>query len=155
MFWVDVRVCEIAGVDADEVSGRTQVGFEVGDRHVVAPHGERDGDVAAGVGRGVNGNLVAVDSREEDGDKEGPVKEEASGGSKASASRPTRSGRPGTGATRPNVERKIGHLTRRGHGGRKARCRGMATVLSDLVTRAAAINLARLATLGVHHATMT
>ena len=28
-------------------------------------------------------------------------------------------------ATRPKVERKIGHLTRRLHGGRKARCRGV------------------------------
>ena len=56
-------------------------------------------------------------------------------------------------ATRPKVERKIGHLTRRVHGGRKARCRGVARVLTDFVTRAAAINLARLATLGVHHDT--
>ena len=44
--------------------------------------------------------------------------------------------------TRPKVERKIGHLTRRAHGGRKARCRGVARVLGDFVTRAAAINLA-------------
>ena len=43
-------------------------------------------------------------------------------------------------ATRPKVERKIGHLTRRVHGGRKARCRGVARVLTDFVTRAAAIN---------------
>lgn len=56
-------------------------------------------------------------------------------------------------ATRPKVERKIGHLTRRVHGGRKARCRGVARVLTDFVTRAAAINLARLATLGLHHDT--
>lgn len=55
--------------------------------------------------------------------------------------------------TRPKVERKIGHLTRRAHGARKARCRGVARVLTDFVTRAAAINLARLATLGVHHDT--
>ena len=54
-------------------------------------------------------------------------------------------------ATRPKVERKIGHLTRRSHGGRKARTRGTARVLTDFVTRAAAINLARLATLGVRH----
>ena len=56
-------------------------------------------------------------------------------------------------ATRPKVERKIGHLTRRAHGGRQARCRGVARVLTDFVTRAAAINLARLATLGLHHDT--
>lgn len=56
-------------------------------------------------------------------------------------------------ATRPKVERKIGHLTRRVHGGRKARCRGVARVLTDFITRAAAINLARLAALGVHHDT--
>ena len=54
-------------------------------------------------------------------------------------------------ATRPKVERKIGHLTRRAHGGRKARTRGVARVLTDFVTRAAAINLARLANLGIHH----
>jgi hypothetical protein len=54
-------------------------------------------------------------------------------------------------ATRPKVERKIGHLTRRAWGGRRARCRGVARVLTDFITRAAAINLARLATLGVHH----
>ena len=56
-------------------------------------------------------------------------------------------------ATRPKVERKIGHLTRRTHGGRKARCRGVARILTDFATRAAAINLARLATLGLHHDT--
>ena len=56
-------------------------------------------------------------------------------------------------ATRPKVERKFGHLTRRAHGGRKARCRGLNRVLTDFVTRAAAINLARLATLGLHHDT--
>ena len=54
-------------------------------------------------------------------------------------------------ATRPKVERKFGHLTRRAHGGRKARSRGLARVFTDFVTRAAAINLARLATLGLHH----
>ena len=56
-------------------------------------------------------------------------------------------------ATRPKVERKIGHLTRRAWGGRRARTRGVARVLTDFVTRAAAINLARLATLGLHHDT--
>ncbi len=56
-------------------------------------------------------------------------------------------------ATRPKVERTTGHLTRRAHGGRKARYRGVARVMADFVTRAAAINLARLATLGVHHDT--
>jgi IS5 family transposase len=51
--------------------------------------------------------------------------------------------------TRPKVERKIGHLMFRHHGGRKARTRGAERVLTDLVARAAAVNLNRLATLGV------
>jgi IS5 family transposase len=54
-------------------------------------------------------------------------------------------------AQRPKVERKIGHLTRQIHGGRKARTRGIKHVLTDFVTRAAAINLARLHTLNVTH----
>jgi IS5 family transposase len=52
-------------------------------------------------------------------------------------------------ADRPIVERKIAHLTRRLWGGRKARCRGLARVATDVDTRAAAVNLARLATLGL------
>jgi hypothetical protein len=52
---------------------------------------------------------------------------------------------------RPVVERKISHFTRRPWGGRRARCRGSARILTDILTRAAAINLARLATLGLHH----
>jgi Transposase DDE domain/Transposase domain (DUF772) len=50
---------------------------------------------------------------------------------------------------RPTVERKISHFTRRPWGGRKARTRGTARVLTDVITRAGAINLARLAALGV------
>ena len=53
---------------------------------------------------------------------------------------------------RPVVERKISHFTRRPWGGRKARCRGRTRILTDILTRASAINLARLATLGLHHA---
>jgi len=53
---------------------------------------------------------------------------------------------------RPVVERKISHFTHRPWGGRKARCRGHARILTDILTRASAINLARLATLGLHHA---
>ena len=53
---------------------------------------------------------------------------------------------------RPVVERKISHFTRRPWGGRKARCRGHNRILTDILTRASAINLARLATLGLHHA---
>jgi len=53
---------------------------------------------------------------------------------------------------RPVVERKISHFTHRPWGGRKARCRGAARILTDIVTRASAINLARLATLGLHRA---
>ena len=53
---------------------------------------------------------------------------------------------------RPVVERKISHFTHRPWGGRKARCRGPHRILTDILTRASAINLARLATLGLHHA---
>ena len=49
------------------------------------------------------------------------------------------------------MERKISHFTRRPWGGRKARCRGAHRILTDIVTRAGAINLARLATLSLHH----
>ena len=51
--------------------------------------------------------------------------------------------------TRPKVERKIAHFMRVMCGGRKARTRGRERVQTDAVTRAAAINLARLATLHV------
>ena len=52
---------------------------------------------------------------------------------------------------RPIVERKISHFTRRAWGGRKARTRGLARIATDLDTRAAAINWARLAVLGARH----
>jgi hypothetical protein len=52
-------------------------------------------------------------------------------------------------ATRPKVERKIGHLMRRRHGGRRARVRGRQKVAEDFALLAAATNLKRLATLGV------
>ncbi len=52
-------------------------------------------------------------------------------------------------ATRPKVERKIGHLMRRKHGGRRARVRGQVKVGADFALLAAAVNLARLAVLGV------
>jgi len=52
-------------------------------------------------------------------------------------------------STRPKVERKIAHLVRVGWGGRKARTRGKARVATDVDTRAAAVNWARLATLGL------
>jgi len=48
------------------------------------------------------------------------------------------------------VERTISHFTRRPWGGRKARCRGKKRILTDLLTRAGALNLARLAILGLH-----
>lgn len=51
---------------------------------------------------------------------------------------------------RPVVERKISHFTRRPWGARKARCRGQKRILTDILTRASAVNLARLATLGLH-----
>jgi hypothetical protein len=50
-------------------------------------------------------------------------------------------------ATRPKVERKLGHLVRRKHGGRRARVRGTARVDADFRLLAAAVNLARLAVL--------
>lgn len=53
-------------------------------------------------------------------------------------------------ATRPKVERKLGHLMRRRHGGRRARVRGTVRVDADFRLLAAAANLARLAILGVH-----
>jgi len=52
-------------------------------------------------------------------------------------------------ATRPKVERKIGHLMRRRHGGRRARVRGQDRVAADFALLAAAVNLARLAVLGL------
>jgi Transposase DDE domain/Transposase domain (DUF772) len=52
-------------------------------------------------------------------------------------------------ATRPKVERKLAHLMRRKHGGRRARVRGTARVDADFRLLAAAANLARLAVLGL------
>lgn len=57
-------------------------------------------------------------------------------------------------ATRPKVERKLGHMMRRKHGGRRARVRGTRKVDADFNLLAAAHNLARLAVLGAH-STMT
>jgi hypothetical protein len=52
-------------------------------------------------------------------------------------------------ATRPKVERKLAHLLRRRHGGRRARVRGLVRVTQDFKLLAAAVNLARFASLGV------
>jgi len=52
-------------------------------------------------------------------------------------------------ATRPKVERKIGHLMRRRHGGRRARVRGQTKVAADFSLLAAAVNLARFGVLGL------
>ena len=52
-------------------------------------------------------------------------------------------------ATRPKVERKLAHLMRRKHGGRRARVRGSERTRQDFAMFAAAHNLARLAKLGV------
>ncbi|HET9689807.1 MAG TPA: transposase, partial [Acidimicrobiales bacterium] len=52
-------------------------------------------------------------------------------------------------ATRPKVERKLAHLMRRRHGGRRARVRGLLRVGADFALLAAAHNLARLALLGL------
>ena len=51
--------------------------------------------------------------------------------------------------TRPKVERKLAHLMRRRHGGRRARVRGIVRVDADFALLAAAHNLARLALLGL------
>ena len=52
-------------------------------------------------------------------------------------------------ATRPKVERKLAHLMRRRHGGRRARVRGRQKVGADFALLAGAVNLARLAVLGL------
>jgi hypothetical protein len=52
---------------------------------------------------------------------------------------------------RPRVERKIAHFVRAVWGGRRARTRGTDRVTTDAVTRAAAVNWARLATLGLSY----
>ena len=52
-------------------------------------------------------------------------------------------------ANRPKVERKLAHLMRRRHGGRRARVRGRPKVDADFNLLAAAANLARLAALGL------
>jgi hypothetical protein len=52
-------------------------------------------------------------------------------------------------ATRPKVERKVSHLMRRKHGGRRARVRGCLRVEADFKLLAAATNFARLAVIGV------
>ncbi len=50
-------------------------------------------------------------------------------------------------ATRPRVERKLGHLMRRRHGGRRARMRGSERVGQDFAMLCAAVNLQRMSTL--------
>jgi hypothetical protein len=52
-------------------------------------------------------------------------------------------------ATRPKIERKIAHLMRRRHGGRRARMRGRDKIAADFSLLAAAVNLARLGVLGI------
>jgi hypothetical protein len=53
-------------------------------------------------------------------------------------------------ANRPKVERKLGHLVRRWHGGRRARMRGRERIAQDWQLLADAHNPARMAVLGVH-----
>jgi hypothetical protein len=52
-------------------------------------------------------------------------------------------------ATRPKVERKLAHLMRRKHGGRRARVRGRIRIACDFALLAASANLQRLAQLFV------
>jgi hypothetical protein len=54
-------------------------------------------------------------------------------------------------ATRPKVERKLAHLMRRRHGGRRARVRGTERIARDFIMLCAAENLRRLASLGLRH----
>jgi hypothetical protein len=54
-------------------------------------------------------------------------------------------------ATRPKVERKLAHLMRRRHGGRRARMRGRERVAQDFVMLCAAVNLQRLAMLKLRY----
>src|SRR5487761_1070897 len=54
------------------------------------------------------------------------------------------------GLLRPKVERKLAHLMRRRHGGRRARVRGRCRVGHDFSLLAAAVNVARMAVLGAH-----
>jgi hypothetical protein len=56
-------------------------------------------------------------------------------------------------STRPKVERKIAHLMRHRHGGRRARVRGCVRVAADFKLLAAAVNLSRLAVLMAPSAT--
>lgn len=56
-------------------------------------------------------------------------------------------------AHRPKVERKLAHLMRRRHGGRRARVRGRPKVDADFNLLAAAANIARLAALGLRSTT--
>jgi hypothetical protein len=50
-------------------------------------------------------------------------------------------------ATRPKIERKLAHLMRRKHGGRRARVRGCLRIAHDFMLLASAANLARIARL--------
>ncbi|WP_272426431.1 IS1182 family transposase [Polyangium jinanense] len=59
--------------------------------------------------------------------------------------------RAGYKATRPKVERKLAHLMRRRHGGRRVRVRGTERVTRDFTMLCAAENLRRLAALGLRH----
>jgi hypothetical protein len=56
--------------------------------------------------------------------------------------------RAGYKATRPKVERKIAHLMRRRHGGRRARVRGSERLKQDFILLCTASNLHRIAQLG-------
>jgi hypothetical protein len=61
--------------------------------------------------------------------------------------------RPGLRATRPKVERKLAHLMRHRHGGRRVRMRGTVKIDADFNLLAAAHNLARLAVRGLRSTT--
>lgn len=53
-------------------------------------------------------------------------------------------------ATRPEVERKLGHLMRRRQGTRRSRVRGTTKIDADFNLLAGALNFARLAVLGIY-----
>ena len=93
-------------------------------------------------------SMVMVDAQTVKGGRYGPTFHEALLVRARTASRDP-AWRADYRATRPKVERKIAHLMRRRHGGRRARVRGRLKVGADFALLAASVNLARLAVLGL------
>ncbi len=101
----------------------------------------------ADVGRDVGAEIVQHHGDAHVGGVQGPrVTEE---GARARARQADPDWQADYRATRPKVERKLAHLMRRKHGGRRAPVRGTPKVDADFRLLAAAANLARLGALGV------